>query len=413
MTPAAFPETAIRKQFPILSRKIGKHPLVYLDNAATTQKPLSVIQAMDDYYSHTNANIHRGIHQLAEESTRDFESARERTASFLGVSSREIIFTRGTTDSINQLARMLSPIIKRGDEIVITQLEHHSNLVPWQQLAKQKGALLRFIPLSKTTGQLSLASLSKIITSKTKIVSLTHVSNVLGSISPVKEIVARAHEVGAFVVLDAAQSVGHLPLSLSKLDVDFAAFSSHKMYGPTGIGVLYGKESLLSSLEPVVFGGEMVRDVSFDFATWNDLPWKFEPGTPPIAEAIGLGAAVDFLQKYSRDAIRSHEKKLLRRAYEGLSSLDGVSVFGPQDIVHRSGVVSFSVKNVHPHDVAALLNEQGIAVRAGHHCAMPLTQLLGVPSTSRASVGIYTTSAEIDSLLVSVKRAHSIFSRKA
>ncbi|MFH0969904.1 MAG: SufS family cysteine desulfurase [Candidatus Diapherotrites archaeon] len=403
-------EWVIRKQFPILSRKVGKFPLVYLDNAATTQKPLSVLQKMETYYRFHNANVHRGIHQLAEEATLAYEHAHSNVARLIHARSlSEIVFTRGTTDALNMLARMLASKVGHGDEILVSQIEHHSNLIPWQQLAKQKGAVLRFIPYDSKSGALSLNSLHKLITPKTKIVALTHVSNVLGCIVPLKDVISRAHEVNAFVVLDAAQSTAHLPLNVHSLDVDFACFSGHKMYGPTGIGVLFGKESLLSSLDPVVFGGEMVREVYFDRAVWNETPWKFEAGTPPIAEGVGLGAAVDFLLAQRISSIRAHEKKLLRRAYDNISSLSNITVYGPSSIEERSGVLAFSVKGIHPHDVAAFLNEKGIAVRAGHHCAMPLTQLLGVPSTTRASVGIYNTRAEIDFLVESLSHAQKVF----
>lgn len=404
----------IRKEFPILSRKVGKKPLVYLDNAATTQKPLLVLLAMDSYYRMSNANVHRGIHRLAEEATLAYEHAHQNVADFIHASSmKEIIFTRGTTDSLNMLARMLASKVKKGDEILVSQMEHHSNLVPWQQLVHSKGATLRFIPVSPKTGLLNLSSLSRLITRRTKIVSIPHVSNVLGTIVPVKEIVKRAHDVGALVVLDAAQSVPHLALDVKKLGVDFACFSGHKMYGPTGIGVLYGKESLLNELEPVSFGGEMVREVTYQNATWNDLPWKFESGTPPIAEGIGLSAAVDFLRKVGMDSVRAHEKTLLAHAYKRLSSMKGISVYGPSSIADRSGVLAFNVKGIHPHDVAAWLNEDGVAVRAGHHCAMPLSKLLGIPSSARLSVGVYNTKEEIDVLVESLARAQVVFGGKS
>lgn len=401
---------SVRKQFPILSRKIGKKPLVYLDNAATTQKPLSVIRAMDSYYQSHNANVHRGIHRLAEEATLAYEHAHENVASFIRASSmREVVFTRGTTDSFNTLVGMLAPSLKKGDEMVISQIEHHSNLVPWQQLAKRSKNTLRFLPLDKKEGTLDLSSLDKIINKRTKVVSVTHVSNVLGCIVPVKQIVKRAHEVGALVALDAAQSVPHLPVDVRSLNVDFACFSGHKMYGPTGIGVLYGKEEHLRTLDPVVFGGEMVREVSFKESTWNELPWKFEAGTPPIAEGVGLSAAVDFLRSFGMDSVRNHEKKLLSHAYTQLSRMKGVTPYGPSSIASRSGVIAFSVKGIHPHDVAAWLNEDGVAVRAGHHCAMPLSNLLGIPSSSRLSVGIYNTKEEIDALVESLGRAQKVF----
>lgn len=400
----------IRKDFPILSRKVGKKPLVYLDNAATTQKPLSVLHAMDAYYRSSNANVHRGIHRLAEEATLAYEHAHTNVGDFIRASSmEEVVFTRGTTDSLNMLARMLAPSVRKGDTILVTQMEHHSNLIPWQQLAKAKKAHLRFIPVGVRSGLLDLSTLDRLITPRTKVVALPHVSNVLGTINPLSEIVSRAHAAGAVVVLDAAQSVPHLPVDVKKSKVDFAAFSGHKMYGPTGVGVLYGRSSSLSELEPVVFGGEMVREVSYRDASWNDLPWKFEAGTPPIAEGIGLSAAVDYLRKLGMDSIRAHEKSILSYAYKRLSSMRGVSLYGPSSVANRSGVLAFNVKGIHPHDVAAWLNEDGVAVRAGHHCAMPLSHLLQIPSSSRLSVGVYNTKGEMDILADSLVRAQHVF----
>lgn len=407
-----FSPKTIRSQFPILSRKIGTKPLIYLDNAATTQKPVSVLNAMDHYYRNSNANVHRGIHKLAEEATMAYEDAHQKVATFIGAKSmNEVVFTRGTTDSLNMLARMLSVHVKKGDEIVVTQIEHHSNLIPWQQVAQAKGAKLNFIHLDKKTGLLDLSNLKKIITSKTKIVSLPHVSNVLGVIVPVKEIAARAHEVGALVVVDAAQSIPHMPVNVRTLGADFICFSGHKMYGPTGIGVMWGSEAALNALEPVYFGGEMVREVYYDRATWNSIPWKFEAGTPPIAEGVGLGAAVDFLSKITMPVVRAHEKKLVTYAYNELLAVPGVTIYGPEP-ANRSGLVAFNVKQVHPHDLSSLLNEDGIAIRAGHHCAMPLAHLLNIPASARASFGIYNTKEEVDALVASVNKAQAIFSGK-
>jgi cysteine desulfurase/selenocysteine lyase len=402
--------SSIQKEFPILSRKIGKHSLVYLDNAATTQKPLTVLKAMDAYYRLHNANVHRGIYRLAEEATLAYELAHQKTADFIHAQSmREIIFTRGTTDSLNMLARMLSSSVEKGDEIVVSQIEHHSNLIPWQQLANAQKAALKFIPLDKKSGMLDLSRIDKIITSKTKIVSIPHVSNVLGTIVPIKEIARRAHKVGAVVSVDAAQSVPHMPVNVRSLECDFFSFSGHKMYGPTGIGVLWGKESLLNHLEPVSFGGEMVREVYYDRATWNDLPWKFEAGTPPIAEGVGLSAAIDFLQKQGMEKVRAHEKELVKYAYDKLFALKNISIYGPEP-KFRSGVITFNATPVHPHDLASLLNEKGIAIRAGHHCAMPLATLLNISASARASFGIYNTQQEVDLLVESIKKAQSIFS---
>lgn len=402
----------LRAQFPILARKIGTRPLAYFDNAATTQKPLAVLDAMDDYYRAHNANVHRGIHRLAEEATMAYESAHVKSAHFIGAKGmEEIIFTRGTTESFNLLARLLEPKIKKGDEILLTQLEHHSNLVPWQQLAARTQAKIKFIPLNPKTGELNISNLDELITSKTKLVSITFVSNVLGTIVSVKKIAKAAHAVGALVAVDAAQAVSHLPVDVKSLNCDFLAFSGHKMYGPTGIGVLYGRESLLRELEPVFFGGEMVREVTFERATWNSLPWKFEPGTPPIAEAVGLAAAVDFMRGVSIKKIQSHEHALVAQTMEGLSNQKGVTLYGPP-ASKRGSVVAFNGKNVHAHDMASLLNEDGIAIRAGNHCAMPLTQLLGLSASARASFAIYNTPEEVERLVSGVARAQKIFAPK-
>ena len=410
----SFDELRIRNQFPILSRKINGKPLVYLDNAATTQKPQSVLSAMDSFYQTSNANVHRGIHTLSEEATVQFEHAHENVGKFIGAASmREIIFTRGTTESFNLLARMLSQDMNKGDEIFLTQAEHHSNLVPWQQKALKKGFNVKFVPLNKETGELDWSALEKMLSKKTKVVSLAHVSNVLGSIAPLKQLSKLAHDAGALVCVDAAQSVARLPIDVKRLGIDFLAFSGHKMYGPTGSGVLYGREDLLNTLEPVFFGGDMVREVTFNTSTWNDLPWKFEPGTPAIAEGIGLSAAVDFLRDISLSVIHLHEQKLLKHVQNELSTLKGISIYGPLRSTNRAGVVSFNVNHVHPHDLASLLNEDGIAIRAGHHCAMPLAGVLDIPASARASFGVYNTLAEVDALVQGIKKAQKIFGEKS
>ncbi len=403
-------ESAVRKQFPIFSRKMNGKPLVYLDNGATTQKPLSVLAAMDSFYKTSNANVHRGIHTLSEEATIAYEHAHDNVAQFIGASSlREIIFTRGTTESFNMLSRMLTQDLKRGDEIILSQAEHHSNLVPWQQLAIQKGLKVKFVPLNQKTGELNWEVFEKMLSQKTKVVSLAHVSNVLGSIAPLKKISKLSHGAGALFCVDAAQSVARLPIDVKRMGIDFLAFSGHKMYGPTGSGVLYGREDLLSQMEPVFYGGDMVREVTFNTSTWNDLPWKFEPGTPAIAEGIGLSAAVDFLRTFPLDAIYSHEQKLLKRTLDAFSALDGISIYGPLSPSARAGVVSFNVKGVHPHDLASLLNEDGIAIRAGHHCAMPLASVLDIPASTRVSFGVYNTLSEVDALVNGIKKAQKIF----
>ena len=399
----------IHQQFPILKRKIRGKNLTYLDNAATTQKPLSVLRAMDDYYEHHNANVHRGIHKLSEEATLAFEHAHENVAKFIHAKSmKEIVFTRNCSDSLNTIARMLEPGIKRSDEIIVSQVEHHSNLVPWQQLAKRKGATLRFLPLDKDSFLLHEEKLPHLLNSKTKVLAITHASNVLGTIPAIKKLTKLAHAKGTTVVVDMAQSVGHFPIDVKDLDVDFAAFSGHKMYGPTGIGVMYGKESLLQETEPVSFGGDMVRSVSFDSATWNDLPWKFEYGTPMIAEGVGLSAAVDFLRKIGMQNVQKHEQKLLQYAHEHLHKMKSVSLYGPH-WKKKVGVVAFNVKNAHPHDVASILDVDGIAIRAGNHCTMPLHALLKIPSSSRASFGIYNSEKDVDALVDGIMKVEKIF----
>ncbi len=406
-------KVSIREEFPILSRKVNGVPLIYLDNAATTQKPESVLQSLDHFYRSQNANVHRGIHRLAEEATLAYENAHEKVAQFIGAKSmKEIVFTRGTTDSFNMLARMLEPLLKKGDEIVVSQIEHHSNLVPWQQLALRTQAKLKFIPLDKKSCNLDLSDLKKIITPQTKIVSVTLVSNVLGSVVPVQKLSRAVHQVGALIAVDAAQAMAHIPVDVNELECDFLCFSGHKMYGPTGIGVLYGKESLLQRLNPVSFGGEMVREVYFDKATWNSLPWKFEAGTPPIAEGIALGEAIDFLRGKGLSKIRAHEKSLILHAFSQLKKIKGIKIYGPSLPEEHVGVIAFNVKGIHAHDVASLLNEDGIAVRAGNHCAMPLMELLGVSASARASFGIYNTEKEVDALVESVKKAQKIFQNK-
>lgn len=406
-SPSSSPQ---RAKFPILSRRINGKPLVYLDNGATTQKPASVLSAMDTFYKTSYANIHRGIHTLSEEATIQYEHAHQNVADFIGAKSmKEIVFTHGTTDSFNMLSRMLAPTLSRGDEIIISHAEHHSNLVPWQQLAREKKLTLSFIPLNKKTGEIDWTAFEKMLSKKTKVVSLTHVSNVLGSISPLKKLSKLTHDAGALLSVDAAQSVARLPLDVSRAGVDFLAFSGHKMYGPTGIGVLFGRESLLSQLEPAYFGGDMVREVTLSASTWNDLPWKFEPGTPPIVEGIGLNAAVDFLRSFPFEKILPHERALIKQTLDGLHNMKNVHVYGPSSPSARAGVVSFNLKNVHPHDVASLLNEDGIAIRAGTHCAMPLARELNIPASARASFAVYNTPSDVDALLASLAKAQKIF----
>ncbi|MBI2145142.1 cysteine desulfurase [Candidatus Woesearchaeota archaeon] len=391
----------IRQDFPILKRKVYGKPLAYLDNAATTQKPRQVIQAISEYYENYNSNVHRAVHKLSQEATHAYDEAHEKVAGFVGAKMEEIAFTKNTTESINIAANALSSQLRKGDEILLTQMEHHSNIVPWQQAAKRTGAKIRYAEIDEN-GELKMRQLQQLINKKTKVVAFTHVSNVLGTVNPAKEIIAAAHEAGAITVLDAAQSVPHIPLNVGELDCDIMAFSGHKMLGPTGMGVLYGKEEVLSEMEPLLYGGDMISEVSFDDAKWNELPWKFEAGTPNVAGAVGLAAAVDYLQKAGMENVHEHEKKLTKLAYDRLSKIEGLKIYGPPPN-KRGGLAAFSLEGVHNHDVSAMLDAQGIAVRGGHHCAMPLARLLGIAGTTRASFYLYNTAEEIDKLAAVVK----------
>ena len=401
---------ALRRDFPILTQEVRGKPLVYLDNAATSQKPRVVIDALQDYYETTNANIHRGIHYLSEKGTAAYEDARVRVARFINAAQpHEVIFTRGTTDGINMLARAWGDEnIAADDEILLTEVEHHSNLVPWQALAKRRGARLRFIP-TDDAGVIDLDAYGAMLGPQTKLVAVHHVSNVLGVIAPVAEMARLAHAHGALVAVDGAQSVPHMPVDVQALDLDFLTFSGHKMAGPTGIGILYGKETLLEAMEPAHFGGSMIRMVELESSTWAELPDKFEGGTPNIAGAIGLGVAVDYLDGVGMDAIDAHARQLGAYAVNLLSDMLGVSVHGPDADGDRGGVVSFTVDDLHPHDVGTVLDGEGIAIRAGHHCAQPLMRKLGVHATARASVYLYNTTDEIDRLVESVSKAQRFF----
>ena len=361
---------------------------------------------MSQYYERSHANVHRSIHTLGEEATELYESARDRVQRFIGAASREeVVFTRGTTDGISLVAETLGRTLGPGDEILITEMEHHSNIVPWQLAARARGAHLRAIPLAGE-GVLDLDAMDRLLTERTRVVAFTHISNVLGTINPVRAIVARARRVGALTLVDGAQAAPHLPLDMSVLDCDFYVFSAHKMLGPTGIGVLYGRRSLLERLEPGRGGSEMIKEVWIDHAQWNDLPWRFEPGTPPIAEAVGLTAAIEYLEKLGMDAVAEHERTLTRQAVEGLAAIPGVTVYGPP-ARERGAVAAFAVEGLHPHDVAALLDAEGIAVRAGHHCAMPLMRRLGVVGTSRATFSVFNSPDEVSLLLAAVAGLHS------
>lgn len=398
----------IKKDFPVLNQIVNDEPLVYLDNAATTQKPLKVLAAIKDYYENDNANVHRGVHTLAERATEKYEAAREKVRQFINAkSTKEVLFTRGTTTSINWVAQFAGQILKTGDEIVISILEHHSNIVPWQEVAKKTGAILKFVYLKD--GQLDMDDLRKKITNQTKFISIAHVSNVLGTINPVEEITKIAHEHGAYMAVDGAQSTPHMAIDLQKMDVDFFAFSGHKMMGPTGIGVLYGKEELLNQFEPVEFGGEMIDFVYESHSTWTELPWKFEAGTPNIAGAIALGAAIDYIQELGIDQIHQHEIELIDYLMPKLQEIEGLKIYGPKDNVKRGGLIAFNIEGLHPHDVATALDMEGVAVRAGHHCAQPLLNYLETPATARASFYLYNTKADCDKLVEALKKTKEFF----
>lgn len=388
---------AIREQFPILHQEINGHPLVYLDSAASSQKPRSVIDAVRNYYELDHANVHRGVHSLGSRATDAYEGARDKVARFIHAPSAEqIVFTRGTTTALNLVASSYArAVCQEGDEIVITPMEHHSNLIPWQQVAKATGATLKFIPL-QPDGTITLEDAEATITDRTKIVSVTYVSNVLGCVNPIKQLAELAHRKGAVIVVDGAQSTPHMKVDVQDLDVDFYAFSGHKMCGPTGIGALYGRRSLLENMEPIEYGGEMIDFVELYESTWKDIPYRFEGGTPIIAGAVGLGAAIDFLEQIGMDAIDQHEKHLTKYAYDVLSNIDGLTIYGPEQ--NRVGLVTFNIDDVHPHDVATVLDTKGIAIRAGHHCCQPLMRWLNVSATARASFYIYNTTDEIDRL---------------
>ena len=402
---------AIRKDFPILERETREGvPLVFLDSAASSQKPKQVIQAMSRFYETEYANVHRGIYKLAEEATAAFESARERVAKFVGAaSSRQIIFTRNATEAINLVASSWGRAnLGEGDRVLLTQMEHHSNIVPWQMLASQIGFQIDFAPMTEAL-RIDLAEFGALLERGPKLVGFTQMSNVLGTINPVAEMTEMAHAAGAVVLVDGAQSVPHMAVDVAELDIDFLAFSAHKMCGPSGIGALYGRRELLEEMPPFMGGGEMIKRVQFDSFSTTELPSKFEAGTPPIAQAVGFGAAVDYLSELGMPAIRQHERKMIERALEQLEEVPGVRVFGP-DAEHKGGVAAFTFADAHPHDVAQILDSRGIAVRAGHHCAMPLHEKLGLPATTRASFYLYNSPEEIDSLVEGLYAVREVFS---
>ena len=400
---------AIREDFPILQQTVNGKPLIYLDSAATTQKPEAVIQAMDEYYHKYNANVHRGVYTLAEEATARYEGARKKIQKFINAKSyREIVYTRNTTESINLVAYAWGrKNIHAGDEIVTTLLEHHSNIVPWQLLAQEKNAVLKFIDVDEN-GLLRGEQIETLITERTKLVAATMASNVTGTLTPIKQIIDRAHAVGAVCVVDAAQSVPHMPVDVQSLEADFLAFSGHKMLGPF-VGILYGKRALLEAMDPFLGGGDMIREVFMDHSTWNELPWKFEAGTPAIMEGIAMGAAVDYLNALGMDNVRAHERELAAYALDKMRGVDGVRIVGPLDADQRGGVIAFAVPEVHPHDVAQIFDREGICVRAGHHCAMPLHEHYGLAATTRASFYVYNAPEEIDKLVETLAKVRQIF----
>ncbi len=400
----------LRSDFPILDQQVHGKPLIYLDSAATSQKPQQVIEALARYYRQDNANVHRGIHTLAERATAEYEQARLKVARFINAaSSKEIVFVRNATEAINLVANAWGRAnLRPGDEVLITQMEHHANIVPWQLVTQATGATLRYAPVTDA-GELDYDALDALLTERTKVFAFTAMSNVLGTINPVAELAAKAHAVGAIAVVDGAQSAPHLPTDVQALDVDFLAFSSHKMLGPTGVGALYGKRALLDAMPPFMGGGEMIREVFMDHSTWEDVPLKFEAGTPAIAEAIAFGAAVDYLDALGMDWVHQHEMAITRYAWERLSAIEGLRIIGPGP-ERRGGLLAFTLADVHPHDVAAVLDMQGVAVRAGHHCAQPIHDRYGIPATTRASFYIYNTPEEVDVLAAALERARELFS---
>lgn len=405
---SGFNAEAIKKDFSILDQIVNDEPLVYLDNAATTQKPKQVLAAIEDYYLRDNANVHRGVHTLAERATAAYEAARERVRSFINAaSSREVLFTRGTTTSLNWVSQFAAERLQPGDEVLISIMEHHSNVIPWQEACRKTGAKLVYVYLKD--GALDMEDFHAKLTERTKFVSLAHASNVLGVINPIKEIAQLVHQRGAILVVDGAQSIPHMKIDVQDLDVDFFAFSGHKMAGPTGIGVLYGKEELLEQMSPVEFGGEMIDFVYEQEATWKELPWKFEAGTPNMAGAIGLAAAIDYLEELGMDAIAQHEQDLISYVFPKLQAVEGLTIYGSQDLAQRSGVIAFNLGGLHPHDVATALDYEGVAVRAGHHCAQPLLTYLQVPATVRASFYVYNTYADCDKLVDALEKTKEFF----
>lgn len=405
-----FDVARVRADFPILQQRVHDKPLVYLDNAATTQKPKAVIDAIDHYYRADNANVHRGVHLLSERATAGYEGARVKVKQFLNARShKEIVFVRGTTEGINLVASTFGRAnVRAGDEVLITEMEHHSNIVPWQLLCEQVGAKLKVVPISDS-GELEFEAFERLLNERTRLVGVVHCSNALGTINPIKRIIERAHAVGAVVLVDGAQAVAHLAVDVQKLDCDFYAFSGHKLYGPTGVGVLYGKEKHLAAMPPYQGGGEMIKQVTFEKTVYNDLPYKFEAGTPDIAGAIGLGAAIDYVNQIGLAAIATHERALLEYATDAMSEFDGVRLIGTAR--DKAGILSFELERIHPHDIGSILDHEGVAIRAGHHCAMPVMRRYCLPATARASFAMYNTREDIDALVRGIRRVKEVFSQ--
>jgi cysteine desulfurase / selenocysteine lyase len=404
------PVEQIRTDFPLLARELNGKPLVYLDSGATSQKPASVIEAIDNFYRHSNANIHRAVYELGEESTALYEGAKQRVADFIGGQFEETIFTRNVTEAINLVRYTWArQNVGAGDVVLITKMEHHSNIVPWQLLCEEQGAKLEYLTIS-SDGKLDLDELdAKLTSNRVRLVGVTHVSNVLGTINPVSEIARRAHAAGAKVLVDGAQAVPQLPVDVSDVGADFYGFTGHKMLGPNGIGVLWARRELLEEMPPFMGGGDMIRTVSDDHSTWNELPWKFEAGTSSIADGVGLGAAVEYLSGLGMDAVRAHEQELTTYAFERLGEVPGLKIHGPSQAGERGGIISFELEGVHPHDIAEICNRDAVCIRAGHHCAQPLMRVLGVPATARASFGVYNVRDDVDRLIESLLNAKAIF----
>jgi cysteine desulfurase/selenocysteine lyase len=409
MTATGLDPASLREDFPILGREVHGKPLVYLDSANTSQKPRQVLDAMDDYYRRHNANVHRAVHTLSEEATQLFEQARGKVARFAGASERATVFTKNATEAINLVAYAWGlRTLREGDEILVTEMEHHANLVPWQLVARLTGARLRAIRVGDDF-RLDLSSLDQVLTERTRMVAVSAMSNVLGTVNPVAEIAERAHAAGALVLADGSQAVPHVGVTLGGLGADFLVFTGHKLLGPMGVGVLAAREELLDGMEPFLGGGEMIRDVELDRSTWNDIPWRFEAGTPNVAEAIGLAAAVEYLDGLGIQAVAAAERRLAAYALDQLAQVDGLEIFGPAGVEQRGGQISFVLDGVHPHDVSQVLDAEGIAVRAGHHCAKPLMQRFGVQATTRASLYLYNTTGEVDALVAALAKARSFF----